>query len=259
MSTRLFSEIANLKRVILALGAMAEAAVRDAARAIENRDEHLARNVIHNDARLDDMEIRIEEDCFKTLALHQPVASDLRFVIAVLKINNDLERVGDLAVNIAEHAAFLATEDPVGISCDLRAMARKAQEMLRRSLDSLVNRSVEQAREVLASDDEVDTMDRRMHRLVRQALDTRSDQMESLIHMLSASQDLERIADHATNIGEEVIYMIEGETVRHRAEDRLCDHAPDQAPATDTRADGDSASKPGVPAHGRTVLPDTLF
>lgn len=259
MSTRLFSEIANLKRVILALGAMAEAAVHDAACAIENRDERLAQNVIHNDARLDNMEIRIEEDCFKTLALHQPVASDLRFVIAVLKINNDLERVGDLAVNIAEHAAFLAAKDPVGISFDLRAMARKAQDMLRRSLDSLMNRSVGQAREVLASDDEVDAMDRRMYQLVQQALDARSDRTESLIHMLSASQDLERIADHATNIAEEVVYMIEGETVRHKAEGRLCDHAPDLAPVTHTWPDGNSVPKRGAPAQGMTALPDPLF
>jgi phosphate transport system protein len=165
------------------------------------------------------MEVQIEENCLKTLALHQPVAIDLRFIIAVLKINSDLERVGDLAVNVAERAAFLATQPPVDISFDFQAMARKAQEMLKRSLDSLVNLSAAQAREVLLGDDEIDVMNRRMYLIVQDAIRTHPDQTESLIHMLSASRHLERIADHATNVAEDVIYMIEGVIVRHKAEE----------------------------------------
>lgn len=223
MTTHLHREIENLKREILALGAMAEAAVRDATCAIENRDERLARDVIGNDIALDEMEVRIEESCFKTLALHQPVASDLRFIIAVLKINGDLERVGDLAVNVAEHAAFLATRSPVGVSFDFGEMARRAREMLGKSLDSLVHRSVQQAREVLVRDDEIDAMNRKMYLIVQRIGHVPACQTESLIHMLSACQHLERIADHATNIAEDVIYMIDGVIVRHRTEDYLHD------------------------------------
>jgi len=219
MPAHLFREIENLKKEILTLGAMAETVVRDATSAIENRDEALARTVIDRDIKLDDMEVQIEENCLKTLALHQPVAIDLRFIIAVLKINSDLERVGDLAVNVAERAAFLATQPPVDISFDFQAMARKAQEMLKRSLDSLVNLSAAQAREVLLGDDEIDVMNRRMYLIVQDAIRTHPDQTESLIHMLSASRHLERIADHATNVAEDVIYMIEGVIVRHKAEE----------------------------------------
>jgi phosphate transport system protein len=223
MSAHLSRQIENLKKEILTLGAMAEAAVREAASAIEDRNESRARNVIANDIRLDEMEVRIEEDCFKTLALHQPVASDLRFIIATLKINNDLERVGDLAVNMAEHAAFLAAQPRLDIRFDLGAMARKTRDMLEKSLDSLVNRSAQQARQVLAGDDEIDEMNRQMYLIVREASRTHPDRTDSLIHLLSASQHLERIADHATNIAEEVIYMIEGVIVRHRSEDYLHD------------------------------------
>ncbi|MCU0916116.1 MAG: phosphate signaling complex protein PhoU [Planctomycetes bacterium] len=219
MSAHLFREIENLKRAILTLGAMAETAVRDATHAIADRNEELARRVIRNDDALDEMEVQIEESCLKTLALYQPVAIDLRFIVAVLKINNDLERVGDLAVNVAERAAFLATQPPVHIAFDFPAMARKAQEMLRKSLDSLVNLSAGLAREVLLGDDEIDAMNRQMYGIVQEAIHTHPDTTESLIHLLSASRHLERIADHATNIAEDVIYMIEGIIVRHKTEE----------------------------------------
>jgi len=200
MPAHLLREIENLKKEILHLGAMAEQAVRQAATALDQRDENLARDVIENDIKLDEKEVQVEETCLKILALHQPVAIDLRFIIAVLKINNDLERVGDLAVNVAERAAFLATQPPVDVSFDFQEMTRKAQAMLTKSLDALVNLSVREAREVLAGDDD--------------PRDT-----ETLIHLLSASRHLERIADHATNIAEDVVYMIEGEIIRHKAED----------------------------------------
>ena len=223
MATHLLREIENLKREILALGAMAVATVRDATSALENRDQSLARNVIENDVKLDEMEVGIEENCLKILALHQPVASDLRFIIAILKMNSDLERVGDLAVNVAEHAAFLATQPPVDLSFDFGAMAYEAQRMLEKSLDSLVNVSGEGACEVLAGDDEIDAMNRQMYLIVQEATRAHPDQTESLIHLLSASQHLERIADHATNIAENVIYLTEGMIVRHRSEDYLRD------------------------------------
>jgi phosphate transport system protein len=221
----LFRETENLKREILAVGAMAEQAVLEATAAVEQRDEALARRVIRNDVRLDDMEVQVEENCLKILALDQPVAIDLRFIIATLKINNDLERVGDLAANIAERAAFLATQPPVDMSFDLQTMAGRAQEMLKKSRDALVNLSAERARAVLPADDEIDARNRQMYLIVQEAIHAHPDQTESLIHLLCASRHVERIAGHATSIAEDVLYMIEGGIVRHKAEDYLRDRS----------------------------------
>jgi phosphate transport system protein len=219
MPQHLQREIENLKKRILNLSARVEAIVHDATLAIEKRDGKLAQKIIDNDIVIDQQEVEIEEECLKTLALHQPVAIDLRFIIAVLKINSDLERIGDLAVNVAERAAFLATQPKPDISFDFVGMARAAQSMLTKSLDALVNLSIELAKEVCASDDEVDAMNREMYIKVQQAIQAHPEQMESLINMFSASRNLERIADHATNIAEDVIYMIEGQIVRHRTAD----------------------------------------
>jgi phosphate transport system protein len=219
MPAHLRREIENLKKEILTCGAIAEQSVRNATRAIEQRDEALARGVIEKDINLDQMEVEVEESCLKILALYQPVAIDLRFIIAVLKINNDLERVGDLAVNIAERAMFLATQPEVNVELDFTAMAVKTQEMLKKSLDALVNLNAGLAREVCACDDEIDAMNRQMYLIVQDAMNTRPDQIEPLTHLLSASRHLERTADHATNIAEDVIYMIEGEIVRHKTEE----------------------------------------
>ncbi len=219
MPAHLLREVETLKKEILRLGAMAEQAVRDAARAIEDRDAELARRVIDNDIALDEMEVQVEESCLKILALYQPVATDLRFIIAVLKINNDLERVGDLAVNVAERAAFLATQPPVDISFDFQDMASKAQQLLKRSLDALVNFDEKVAHEVCAGDDEIDAMNRQVYLIIEEAIHAHPEQTESLVHTLSVSRHLERIADHATNIAEDVIYMIDGTIVRHKAEE----------------------------------------
>ncbi len=218
MSEHLQREIGNLKKSILSLGGRVEAAVHDATVAIEQRDAQLAQAVIDSDVAIDRQEVEIEEDCLKTLALYQPVAIDLRFIIAVLKINTDLERIGDLAVNIAERAAFLATRPRPDISFDFLGMARAARAMLGKSLDALVNLSVALARQVCADDDFVDAMNREMYIKVQESIAAHPEQMDSLIHMLSASRHLERIADHATNIAEDVIYMTEGRIVRHRTE-----------------------------------------
>ncbi len=221
MPIHLQREIENLKKDILTVGAMAETSVREATRALAQRDEELAQSVIENDFGLDQMEVEVEEACLKVLALHQPVAIDLRFIIAVLKINNDLERVGDLAVNIAERAAFLATVPRVNMTFDFTAMADKVQTMLKNSLDALVNFHVDAAYAVFTCDDEVDAMNREMYILVQEAIQARPDQTGALIHMLSASRHLERIADHATNIAEDVVYMIKGQIIRHKAEEYL--------------------------------------
>jgi phosphate transport system protein len=219
MSRHLQRELENLKKKLLALGAIIETAVRDATLSIEKRDANLAQKVIDNDINIDHTEVEIEEDCLKILALHQPVAIDLRFIVAVLKINNDLERIGDLAVNIAERAVFIAGQPKVNISIDLVDMAHNAQSMLKKSLDALINLDVELAHEVCASDDIVDGMNRQMYLKVQEAILKNPEQISSLVHLLSASRHLERIADHTTNIAEDVIYMIDGQIVRHRTEE----------------------------------------
>jgi len=212
-------EIEKLKKKILTLGAKVEESVQKAVRAIREKDADQARIIIEQDFDIDHMEVDVEEECLKILALYQPVATDLRFIVAVLKINNDLERIGDLAVNIAERAAFLATQTKIIYPLELDEMVQKTQSMLKRSLDALVNVDAGLAREVCADDDQVDAINRTMYNKVQDGIRAHPDQIEALIHFLSISRHLERIADHATNIGEDVIYMIEGEIVRHKTED----------------------------------------
>jgi phosphate transport system protein len=219
MAEHLQREINNLKKKLLALGAQVETVVRDATLAIERKDSDLAQKIIDNDINIDNAEVEIEEDCLKILALHQPVAIDLRFIVTALKMNNDLERIGDLAVNIAERAVFLAGQPKVNISFDLVDMAHNAQSMLKRCIDALINQDVELAHEVCASDNIVDKMNRQMYLKVQEAILKNPEQLPSLIHLLSTSRHLERIADHATNIAEDVIYMIEGQIARHRTEE----------------------------------------
>ena len=219
MPVHLQREIENLKKKLLTLSARVETTVREATLSIENRDYELAQKIIQNDPRIDRMEVGIEEDCLKILALYQPVAIDLRFIVAVLKINNDLERIGDLAVNIAERSAFLSKHYPVGVSLGLVEMADKAQDMLKHALDALINLSSDFAKKVCAGDDAVDAMNRQMYLKIQEAIKSSPEHLESLIHLLSVSRHLERIADHATNIAEGVIYMVEGRIARHRTEE----------------------------------------
>lgn len=219
MALHMLRELDKLKRKMLSLSALAEESLRKAVEALEKRDAALARRIIDADYEIDQMEVEVEEDCLKLLALYQPVAIDLRFVIATIKINSDLERIGDLAVNIAERAEYLAMHDRVDVPFDFAGMAEKARMMVRRALDSLVNMDARLARQVCAADDEVDAMNRRMYDQVKDAMRRHPEWIDQLVHILSTSRHLERVADHATNIAEDVIYMIEGEIVRHRTED----------------------------------------
>jgi phosphate transport system protein len=212
---RLRLEIDGLKKRILALSAVVEDAVRKALLATERHDPILAQAVIAGDHQIDVLEVELEEECLKILALHQPVAMDLRFIIAVLKINNDLERTGDLAVNIAERAMFLADHQTVTPPPTLPALADKAQEMLHKSLDALVKTDTELAKQVLETDDEVDALHRGMYGRVQQLAKENPNEIAGLFQWLSVSRYLERIADQATNIAEDVIYMMNGEIVRH--------------------------------------------
>ena len=215
MARHLQRELERLKKRILFLGAMAEERVRMAIKAIEARDANLAEEVIKTDYELDELEVEVEEECLKILALHQPVAVDLRFLSAVIKINSDLERIGDEAVNIAQRVSVLAKREKVNVSFNYSPMAEKTYYMLKCSLDALVNLDLDLAFNVLILDDEVDLMERRTYDLVKGAIRENPERVGYLINFLLISRHLERIADHATNIAEEVIYMIEGEIVRH--------------------------------------------
>lgn len=219
MTAHLKKEIDHLKKGLLTLCGMVEDSFWQAVKSIKNRDVKLAEKVIDSDFEIDQMEVQVEENCLKILALHQPVAIDLRFIITALKINNDLERIGDLAVNIAERSQFLsAQEEPVDMLFDFETMAEKTQTMVKKSLDALVNIDCNLASEVCEADDEIDAMNRQMYDQVKGQIKLAPENIETLIHLLSVSRHLERIADHATNIAEDVIYMVKGEIVRHKTE-----------------------------------------
>jgi phosphate transport system protein len=217
MAVHLQKEIDNLKKKILRLSTMVEENMERAVRSVEKRDADLAGKVVDMDKAIDIMEIEVEEECLKVLALHQPVATDLRFIVAVLKINNDLERIGDLTVNIAERSLALAKEPDFVFSSNFTVMMEKARLMVKNCLDALINLDPKLARAVCASDDEVDALYREMFDRVKGGILKEPGKMDDYLHVLSITRHLERIADHATNIAEDVIYMIEGAIIRHGA------------------------------------------
>jgi phosphate transport system protein len=172
--------------------------------------------VIDGDEVIDMREVEVEEECLKILALHQPVATDLRFIVAVLKINNDLERIGDLACNIASRARKMgALTTPPKAHIDFQGAEVKVRTMLRKSLEALVNVDEDLAKWVWAQDEQIDEINRSVHKQVIQALKECPEDVERLILLLSVSRNLERIGDHSTNIAEDILYMIGGEIVRH--------------------------------------------
>ncbi len=195
-----------------------EEAISKSITALINRDTSLAQRVIANDSAIDAMEVEVEEECLKILALYQPVAADLRFVVAVLKINNDLERMGDLARNIAKRVTQLEGGDPYDLPPEIRTMATQAQEMVRQCLDAVVKRDPTLARQVREEDDIVDEARQRIQRRVLQGIKDQPENVENLLRINSVAKHIERIADMATNIAEDVVYMVEGDIVRHRAE-----------------------------------------
>lgn len=219
MSMHFFREMENIKNEILALGAMVEGDLHKAVTAIVKRDAELAAEVIAKDAEIDAKEVELEEELLKILALNQPVAVDLRFLIATLKINNDLERIGDLSVNIAKRARLLCGKAVHPLPIDLAAMSDAVEAMVNKSIDALVNMDARAASEVCEADDSVDDIKRNNVRVITKHLTTESDPdaVEVLVALLLACRELERIGDHATNIAEDIIYMTDGAIVRHHA------------------------------------------
>ncbi len=208
-------ELEKIKKLILSLGAMVEERMRLAIQAIEDGDTEIAATIIKSDYEIDEKEVEVEEECLKIMALYQPVAVDLRFLVAVIKINNDLERIADEAVNIAERVANISGKQDGAFPFDYSYMAGIAEDMLKKSLDALVNLDVDLAFKVVTLDDEVDDLHATAYDLIKKEMQKMPDMAGALINLYLISRHLERIADHATNIAEEVIYLVEGEIVRH--------------------------------------------
>jgi phosphate transport system protein len=216
MAVHFQREIDHLKKQILAVGAVVEERISGAITAVIKHDAVLARQIADGDDEIDRMEIDVEEECLKILALYQPVAIDLRLVVAVLKINQDLERMADLASNIGRRAEYLANMTKVEIPDELKQMFKHTQDMVKRCLDAFVESDVAVARQVCIADDEVDQHNRQMHVLVQDQIREHPNDVERLLNLLSVSRHLERIADLATNVAEDVIYTVQGDIVRHR-------------------------------------------
>ncbi len=215
MTLHFQKELEKIKKQILSLGSMVEERVRMVAKAIITFDTELAGKIEATDFEIDEMEVEVEEECLKALALYQPVAVDLRFIVAVIKINNDLERIADEAVNIAQRIRTISKASRDKFFFDYGRMAEKSGNMLKKSLDSLVNLDLGMAFGVLTTDDEVDAMHRDAYDTIKQYIREHPDKVTYLLNLYLISRHLERIGDHATNIAEEVIYLIEGEIVRH--------------------------------------------
>jgi phosphate transport system protein len=216
MALHLQRDLNNLQRDLVALAGLVEQAIDKSTRALQMRDPGLAREVIGGDGQIDLEDNHINEECLKMLALHQPVARDLRRIAAAMMITTDLERMGDLAEEIAERAIELATSAHLVIPDKLQRMADLTTMMVRQALDSFVNLNKEQAERVLRMDDEVDRYNNQIIQELIQAMQSSPSLIEAGLSMFSATRHLERIADHATNIAEDVIYLIDGEIVRHR-------------------------------------------
>jgi phosphate transport system protein len=216
MSKHLQRDLDNLQRDLLALAASVEEAIHEAIRSLQDRDMDQANRVIAGDSQIDQEENHVEEECLKILALHQPVAVDLRRIASAMKINNELERMADLAEDIAERALHLADLPPIPIPAKLQRMTDLTTTMVRQSLDAFVNLDARQARRVCRMDDEVDRYNDEIIAELMEIMRSSPEMVEPGVSMFSAIRHLERIADHATNIAEDVVYLVEGEIIRHR-------------------------------------------
>ncbi|MDB6036775.1 MAG: phosphate uptake regulator, PhoU [Verrucomicrobiales bacterium] len=208
-------ELAELKQKLLTMGGLAEAAVSNVIKALVTRDDDLARKVKEDDQELDQFEIDMDEMAIALLALKAPLASDLRLITVAMKISHDLERVGDEATTIARRALELSQEPQLKPYVDIPRMADLGLSMLKDGLDSFVNGNVKQALAVIPRDKEVDAINKQLHRELVSYMIERPPTITRCLSLMVVSKSLERIADHATNIAEEVVYLYEGRDIRH--------------------------------------------
>ncbi|MFN5322206.1 MAG: phosphate signaling complex protein PhoU [Planctomycetota bacterium] len=236
MSKHLQRDLEKLHSQLLALFGVIEQMIDQAARALCERQTDLVETVLLTDRQVNEADVQIEEDCLKILALHQPVAADLRRISTVLKVNADLERIGDLAKNIAERAKSLGDYPYFPIPEQLSEMVRQAVMMVRMAIDAFVNSDTALAKKVIQYDTAVDTNNRLIIGELKELMKTDSGLVEPALHCFSASRHIERIADHAENIAEEVVYLVDGDIVRHKHGNfSLGKHATQDAEVKDSR------------------------
>ena len=212
-------DLAQLKEALLAMAGGAESIVQKAIRALEKRDRALAEEVLNDDPGIDRMEIDIEERCLNLLALQQPLAGDLRFITSALKISNDLERVGDHAVNIAGSALRLCREPQLKPLVDIPRMEKISTAMLREAIEAFIRRDSDAARKLVRRDDEVDALN---HQIFRELISYMMEDPHAITRALAlilVGRNLERVADLATNVAEEVVFIAEARIIKHHAED----------------------------------------
>jgi phosphate transport system protein len=213
-------ELEGLKNSLLEMGGLVESAIYRSVASVVEKDADQAKQVFDNEARINQMEISIDELATRLLALQQPLATDLRFITAAIKINNDLERMGDLAVNIAERALSLLQEPPIRPQIDIPRMATLTESMVHRSLDAFVRGDAALARSVLLSDDAVDNLRDATYEALIQFMEKDAENVRLGVNLMFVARNLERLADHATNIAEDVLFLVQGIDVRHHAETR---------------------------------------
>jgi phosphate transport system protein len=213
-------ELDELKAKLLEMSALVESAVYRSVQGVVEKNQELAEQVLKNEARINQLEIEIDDQAISLLALQAPLAADLRLVTAAIKINNDLERMGDLSVSIAQSALALIKEPVIRPLIDIPHIAGLAQGMVRKALDAFVNRDAELARSVLASDDAVDNMRTASYHELISFMESNPQQISQALYLLSVVRNLERIADHATNIAEDVLFLVKAIDVRHHNEER---------------------------------------
>jgi phosphate transport system protein len=213
-------ELEQLKTKLLEMSSLVEAAIQRSISAVIHKDRSAADEVFRNEARINAIEIEVDEFCVNLLALQQPMAADLRLIVAALKINTDLERMGDLAVNTAQRARSLMEEPVIKPMIDIPHIAGLVQSMVRKALDAFVTRDPELARSVLASDDAVDNMRTACYHELVSFMEKDPQNIKPALDLLAVTRNLERIADHSTNIAEDVLFLVKGVDVRHHAEAR---------------------------------------
>ncbi len=211
-------EVDKLKKMVLTETDFVEEGLKRTIQALRDLDTQTAGEMIAADDRLDQMELEIEEESLKILALHQPVATDLRFIISVIKLNNDLERIGDLTANIASSIKVFAKKPQVMITSRIFEMADIAEHMVRHTFEALVNMDTEMANEVCARDNDIDALHRDMYTYIYSKIREDVENTEIYMQQIRISRYLERIADHATNIAEDIVYMVSGKISRHNTE-----------------------------------------
>ena len=211
-------ELEDLQGRLLEMGTLVESAIHNSVRALMERSEALAQQVLGNEDRINHLEIEIDDLAVRLLALQQPMARDLRFLTAAIKINTDLERMGDLAVNIVERAVALMGRPPVTPMIDIPQLARTTESMVRKSLDAFVKREPELARSVLQSDDMVDRLRDSIHSELISFMQEDPESIPQALDLILVARHLERIADHATNIAEDTLFLVKGVDVRHHLE-----------------------------------------